>query len=197
MSTSTSIFTTYILIYTQACIAMFYGILLFISKIIPLLLAIATVTLIERRVMGSIQRRRGPNEVGHLGLFQPIADGIKLVLKELFSTSNASAALFMAAPLYTLFFTIFLWCLVPGAQHFVLIELQYVLFIILIVGTFNVQTIILAGWSSNSKYAFLGGIRAASQMISYEICMGTVIGSVVLMSGSFSLMDIVYSQFDV
>ena len=76
-------------------------------------------------------------------------------------------------------------------------ELQYVLLIFLIVGTFNVQTVIFAGWSSNSKYAFLGGIRAASQMISYEICLGTVVASVMLMAGSYSLVDIVYSQFDV
>jgi len=82
-------------------------VLLFISEIVPLLLAIAVTTLIERRAMGSMQRRRGPNENGTLGMFQPIADGIKLVLKELFSTSNANAAIFMAAPLYTMFFTVF------------------------------------------------------------------------------------------
>lgn len=147
--------------------------------------------------MGSMQRRRGPNETGHLGLFQPIADGIKLILKELFSTSNSNAALFMVAPIYTLFFTLFFWCLVPGSHRFAVVELQYVLLVFLIVGTFNVQTVIIAGWSSNSKYAFLGGIRAASQMISYEICMGTVVGSVMLMAGSYSFCDIVYSQFDV
>lgn len=162
-----------------------------------MLLAIAVITLIERRAMGSMQRRRGPNDNGDLGMFQPIADGLKLVLKELFSTSNANAALFMAAPLYTLFFTVFFWCLIPGSQRFAVVELQYVLLIFLIVGTFNVQTVIFAGWSSNSKYAFLGGIRAASQMISYEICLGTVVASVMLMAGSYSLVDIVYSQFDV
>lgn len=168
-----------------------------ISGIIPLLLSIAVVTLIERRAMGSMQRRRGPNEVGHLGMFQPIADGVKLILKELFATSNSNTTLFIAAPIYTLFFTIFFWCLIPGAHRFAIIDMQYVLLVFLIVGTFNVQTVILAGWASNSKYAFLGGIRAASQMISYEICMGTVVGSVMLMAGSYSLSDIVYSQFDV
>lgn len=118
---------------------------LFITEVIPLLLAIAVITLIERRAMGSVQRRRGPNENGNLGMFQPIADGIKLVLKELFSTSNANAAIFMAAPIYTLFITIFFWCLVPGSQRFAIVELQYVLLIFLIVGTFHVQTIIFAG----------------------------------------------------
>jgi NADH-quinone oxidoreductase subunit H len=118
---------------------------LFISEVVPLLLAIAVITLIERRAMGSMQRRRGPNENGNLGMFQPIADGIKLVLKELFSTSNANAAIFMAAPIYTLFFTVFFWCLLPGAHRFAIVELQYVLFILLIVGTFNVQTVIFAG----------------------------------------------------
>jgi NADH-quinone oxidoreductase subunit H len=168
-----------------------------ISEIIPLLLAIAVITLIERRAMGSIQRRRGPNETGDLGMLQPIADGIKLIIKELFTTSNSNAGLFMAAPIYTLFFTLFFWSLIPGAQRFAIVELQYVLLVFLIVGTFNVQTVIMAGWASNSKYAFLGGIRAASQMISYEICMGTVIGSVMLTAGSYSLCDTVYNQWDI
>lgn len=118
---------------------------LFISEVIPLLLAIAVITLIERRAMGSIQRRRGPNENGTFGILQPISDGIKLILKELFSTSNANAVLFMAAPIFTLFFTLFFWCLIPGSQRFALVELQYVLFIFLIIGTFNVQTVIFAG----------------------------------------------------
>jgi NADH-quinone oxidoreductase subunit H len=151
----------------------------------------------ERRSMGSIQRRRGPNELGTLGVLQPIADGIKLLLKELITTSNSNALIFMLSPLYTLFSTIIFWCLIPGSQRFVLREPQYLVSVSLIVGTFNVQTIIFAGWSSNSKYASLGGVRAASQMISYEICMGTVIASVVLLAGPFSVVDIVYNQYDV
>lgn len=127
------------------CLKVVQLVCLFIAEIVPLLLAIAVITLIERRAMGSMQRRRGPNDNGDLGMFQPIADGLKLVLKELFSTSNSNAAIFMAAPLYTLFFTVFFWCLIPGSQRFVLVELQYVLLLFLIVGTFNVQTVIFAG----------------------------------------------------
>jgi NADH-quinone oxidoreductase subunit H len=170
---------------------------LFISEIVPILLSIAVITLIERRAMGSIQRRRGPNEHGTFGILQPIADGLKLLLKELVFTSNANAIIFILAPLCTLFFTLLFWCMIPCSQRFVLVDLQYVLFIFLIVGTFNVQTVIFAGWASNSKYAFLGGIRAASQMISYEICLGTIVASVILMSGSLSIIEIVHSQFDV
>lgn len=170
---------------------------LFISEIVPILLSIAVITLIERRAMGSIQRRRGPNENGTFGIFQPIADGPKSISKEIIFTSNANAVLSIAAPLFTLFFTLFFWCLIPGSQQFALVELQYVLSVFPIVGTFNVQTVIFAGWASNSKYAFLGGIRAASQMISYEICLGTVIASVMLMCGSTSIVDIVHNQSDV
>jgi NADH-quinone oxidoreductase subunit H len=95
--------------------------------------------------MGSIQRRRGPNQVGGVGILQPIADGLKLVLKELFSTTDSNAGLFFIAPIFTLFFTLFFWCMVPGSQNFALLELQYVLLFFLIIGTFNVKAIILAG----------------------------------------------------
>lgn len=169
----------------------------FILDIIPFFLAIAVITLIERRLMGSIQRRRGPNMNGDLGLFQPIADGLKLIIKEIFHTTEANAGLFISAPLFTLFFTIVCWCMIPGAQHFALVELEYFVFFFIIIGTFNVQAIILSGWSGNSKYAFLGGVRAASQMISYEICMGTVIASVMLQAGSASITEIVYCQYDI
>jgi NADH-quinone oxidoreductase subunit H len=169
----------------------------FISEIVPLLLTIAVATLVERRVMASSQRRRGPDETGLHGLIQPVADGLKLFLKEIFSTSNSNTAIFMASPFFMLFFTLFFWCLVPGSDSFSLVELEYVLFVFLIVGTFNVHTVIFSGWSSNSKYAFLGAIRAASQMISYEICLGTVISSLMLMTSSYSLLEIVHSQFDI
>jgi NADH-quinone oxidoreductase subunit H len=174
-------------------------ILIFVVEILPQLLAIACITLIERKVMGSIHRRRGPSwdENGVFGVAQPITDGIKLVLKEIVSISNNDFIIFLLAPLFTLYFTFLVLLNLPISEYFVTVELQYIVLVILIVGSFNVQAITLAGWSSNSKYAFLGGIRAASQMISYEICMGTIVSSVIMMSGSFSLVDIVYSQYDV
>lgn len=140
-----SAYSYYFSVCFYAVIKMLQVCLILIAEIIPLLLSIAVVTLIERRAMGSMQRRRGPNEVGHLGMFQPIADGLKLILKEQFATSNSNATLFMIAPIYTLFFTLFFWCMVPGAHRFAVLELQYVLLVFLIVGTFNVQTVILAG----------------------------------------------------
>jgi NADH-quinone oxidoreductase subunit H len=171
--------------------------LLFIIQIVPHLLAIALITLLERRTMASIQRRRGPNSIGMWGSLQPIADGIKLLLTELLYTSNSSVFIFIAAPLLSLFLMFGVWFIIPVSSAFVIIELQYMLLLVMILGTVNVQTVIFSGWASNSKYAFLGGVRAASQMISYEICMGTVFASVILMSGSFSIIEIVHSQISV
>jgi len=171
--------------------------LLFVAEAVPLLLAIALITLLERRTMGSVQRRRGPNSMGMWGSMQPIADGIKLILKELITASHTSVFVFIVAPLISLLLMFTLWLFIPVSSAFVLIELQYVMLCVMIIGTLNVQSIVFAGWGSNSKYAFLGSVRAASQMISYEICMGTVFASVILMAGSFSIIDIVYSQIDV
>jgi NADH-quinone oxidoreductase subunit H len=171
--------------------------LLFLIHIVPLLLAIALITLLERRTMASIQRRRGPNSMGMWGSLQPIADGVKLLLTELIYTSNSSVFIFIAAPLLSLFLMFGLWFVIPVSSAFVVVDLQYLLFFVMILGTVNVHTVIFSGWASNSKYAFLGGVRAASQMISYEICMGTVFASVILMSGSFSVVDIVYSQLHI
>jgi NADH-quinone oxidoreductase subunit H len=171
--------------------------LLFILHLVPVLLSIALITLIERRTMGSMQRRRGPNSMGMWGSLQPIADGLKLVLTQIVTTSHSSLYIFVLAPLFSLLFMFVIWLLIPVSSAFVLLDLPYVLLLVVIIGTFNVQSIIFAGWSSNSKYAFLGSVRAASQMISYEICMGTVFASVILLAGSFSIIDIVHSQLDV
>lgn len=166
----------------------------YVIFIIFILLTIAFFTLLERKVMSSIQRRRGPNRVGFFGVLQPFADGLKLLLKELIYTSNSNTVIFFIAPVFTFICTLTSWLLIPLSSEHYLIDLPFSLLILLAISSLSVHGIIFSGWSSNSKYAFLGGIRSASQMISYEISISTIYLSVVLITGSFSLVDIVEAQ---
>ena len=177
--------------YSADCVILICTILAFL---IFILLSIAFFTLLERKVMSSIQRRRGPNRVGFFGILQPFADGLKLILKELIYTSNSNTMIFFLAPVFTFICTLSSWILIPLFPYHYLIDLPYSLLMLLAISSLSVHSIIFAGWSSNSKYAFLGGIRSASQMISYEIAISTIYLSVVLISGSFSVVEIVESQ---
>lgn len=180
---------TYINIYSIS-----YYIIEMILIIIPLMVGIAFLTLLERKIIGSMQQRRGPNVTGFLGLMQAVADGIKLVLKETTFPSLSNAIFFIFAPYIVFSFSLLQWVIIPIIPAYVLINLDFGIFFLLIFSTLNVYGIILAGWSSNSRYALLGSIRAAAQMLSYEICIGIIILNICIFTRSFNLIDIVEFQ---
>jgi NADH-quinone oxidoreductase subunit H len=159
-----------------------------------LLLAIAFLTLAERRVMASMQRRKGPNVVGVFGLFQPIADGLKLLVKEPILPSSANLVIFLFAPVLTFLLSQVAWAVIPFGEGLVLADLNVGLLYVFAVSSLGVYGIIMAGWSSNSKYAFLGSLRSAAQMVSYEVSIGLVLITVLLCVGSLNLTDIVLAQ---
>jgi NADH-quinone oxidoreductase subunit H len=169
-----------------------------VSKIlamtIPLLLAIAFLTLAERKVMASMQRRKGPNVVGILGLFQPIADGLKLLVKEPVLPSSANLVIFLFAPVLTFLLSQVAWAVVPFGEGLVLADLNVGLLYVFAISSLGVYGIITAGWSSNSKYAFLGSLRSAAQMVSYEVSIGLILITVLLCVGSLNLTDVVLAQ---
>jgi len=169
-------------------------ILLLLVFIIFLLLSIAITTLLERKAMSSIQRRRGPNVIGFFGFLQPIADGLKLFLKEIIIPSHSNVFIFLFAPIFTFFCSILLWLVVPFGDSLLLIDISYSSLYLLAISSLGVYGIIFSGWSSNSKYAFLGGLRSAAQMISYEVTIGLVFISLIIMCDSFNLVDFVLSQ---
>lgn len=144
--------------------------------------------------MASVQRRKGPNVTGLFGFLQPFADGFKLLIKEIIIPSNSNIFLFLISPIFTLFFTVFIFFMIPFSPGYILLESPFSILFLLAVSSLSVHGIIFAGWSSNSKYAFLGSIRSVSQMISYEICISTIFIGVILLSGSYSLSDIVLYQ---
>ncbi len=168
--------------------------LLALVVIIFNLLSIAITTLLERKAMSSIQRRRGPNVVGFFGLLQPIADGLKLLLKEIIIPSHSNVFIFLFSSIFTLFCSMLLWVVIPFSDSILLVDLSYSSLYLLAVSSLSVYSIIFSGWSSNSKYAFLGGLRSAAQMISYEVTIGLVYISIIVMCDSFSFVDFVLSQ---
>lgn len=160
----------------------------------PLMLGVAYLTYAERKVIGYMQVRIGPNRVGPLGLLQPIADGVKLLLKEIVVPSGANRFLFVIAPMLSLAPALAAWAVVPFTDTLVLANIDASLLYILAIGSMGVYGVVLAGWASNSKYAFLGAMRAAAQIVSYEIAMGFALVVVLMVSGSLNLVDIVQSQ---
>src|SRR6476620_2840291 len=169
-------------------------ILKILSIVVPLLIAVAYFTIAERKIMGAIQRRRGPNVIGYIGLLQPLADGLKLFVKETTLPSSANTGIFLLAPALTFVLSLMGWAVIPLADGVVICDINLGVLYLLAVSALNVYGILFAGWSSNSKYAFLGAIRSAAQMISYEISIGFIILSVVVCAGSFNLSMIVLAQ---
>lgn len=162
--------------------------------IVPLLISIAFITLAERKVLGYIQCRKGPNIVGVYGLFQPIADGVKLFIKEIIIPNHANLLIYIAAPILSLTFALLAWGVIPFGKNIVLSDLGVGVLFIFAISSISVYVILMSGWSSNSEYSFLGAIRAAAQMISYEISIGLIIISVVLCVGSLNLNEIIVTQ---
>ena len=162
--------------------------------IAPLMLCVAYLTLAERKVIAYMQVRIGPNRVGPAGLLQPIADGLKLLLKEIIVPSGASKGLFILGPVFALAPALLAWAVIPFSDGVVLANINAGLLFLLAVTSLEVYGVIIAGWASNSKYPFLGAMRAAAQMISYEVAMGFALICVLLVSASLNLSDIVLQQ---
>lgn len=162
--------------------------------IVPLLVAVAYLTLLERKVMAAMQQRKGPNVVGVFGLLQPFADGLKLLIKETILPSSSNTLIFILAPIITFLLALVTWSVIPFGVDKVLIDLNVGVLFVFAISSLGVYGIIAAGWSSNSKYSFLGALRSAAQMVSYEVSIGLIIMCVLLCAGSLNLSEIVYAQ---
>lgn len=162
--------------------------------LVGVLLSVAYLTYAERKILGAIQRRQGPMTVGPFGLLQPIADGIKLFSKETIIPSQANKGVFILAPIMLFALSVISWSVIPFDKGWVLANLNVGILYLVAISSMGVYGVIMAGWASNSRYAFLGGLRSASQMISYEVSMGLIIVTILLCSGSLNLQDIVLAD---
>ena len=162
--------------------------------IVPLLISVAYFTLAERKIMGAIQRRLGPNVIGIFGLLQPLADGLKLFSKETILPTTSNISLFLLAPMISFLLSLIGWIVIPFGFKMVISDLNIGILYLLSISSLNVYGLLISGWSSNSKYPFLGALRSSAQMISYEISIGFIVICVVVCSGSFNLSNIVLSQ---
>ncbi len=162
--------------------------------LVPLLVSVAMMTLAERKIMGAMQLRRGPNVVGPFGLFQPFADAIKMLMKETIIPTGANRILFLMAPMLTFALAMIAWAVIPVNDGWAIADINVGILYLFAVSSLGVYGIIIAGWASNSKYPFMGALRSAAQMVSYEVSMGFVIVTVLLCVGSLNLNAIVKAQ---
>ena len=165
-----------------------------LALIVPLLICVAFLTLAERKVMAAMQLRKGPNVVGPFGLLQPFADAIKMITKETIIPSGANRVLFVMAPMITFILAILAWAVIPLSDGWAIADINVGVLYLFAISSLGVYGIIIAGWASNSKYAFFGAMRSAAQMVSYEVSMGFVLVTVMLCAGSLNLTDIVRAQ---
>jgi NADH-quinone oxidoreductase subunit H len=175
-------------------ILIFSIVLKILALTVPLILSIAFLVLAERKVLASMQRRKGPNVVGIYGIFQPIADGLKLIVKEPVLPSSANLVIFLFAPVLTFLLSQVAWASIPFGEGIVLADIHVGLLYVFAISSLGVYGIITAGWSSNSKYAFLGSCRSAAQMVSYEVSIGLILITVCICAGSLNLTEVVLAQ---
>ena len=175
-------------------ILIIYTVLKILAIVVPLLISVAYFTIAERKIMGVIQRRRGPNVIGFVGLLQPLADGLKLFAKETILPSNSNIIVFLIAPILSFLLSLISWSVIPFSDTIVLSDINVGILYLFATSSLSVYGIVMAGWSSNSKYPFLGALRSAAQMISYEISIGFIIVNVCVCAGSFNLSSIVLAQ---
>ncbi len=162
--------------------------------LVPLLMMVAYLTYVERKVLGAIQLRKGPNVVGPFGLFQPFADAIKMLMKETVIPSGANKVLFLLAPMLTFALAMMAWAVIPVNDGWAIADINVGVLYLFAISSLGVYGIIIAGWASNSRYPFLGAMRSAAQMVSYEVSMGFVMVTVLVCVGSLNLNDIVMAQ---
>lgn len=165
--------------------------------VVPLLIAVAYFTLAERKILGAIQRRRGPNVVGVYGLLQPLSDGFKLFIKETVLPSSANKFIFIISPILTFVISLMGWAIIPYDKYSILAELNVGILYLFAMSSLGIYGIIMSGWSSNSKYAFLGALRSTAQMVSYEVSIGFIMITIVVCCGSFNLQQIIEYQTNV
>ena len=162
--------------------------------LIPVLVSVAMIVWLDRRVWAFVQKRRGPNVVGPFGLLQSLADALKYIFKEIIIPASSNKVIFILAPIVTMTLALISWAVIPFSDEFVLADINVGILYIFAVSSLGVYGIIMGGWASNSKYPFLGSIRSAAQMVSYEVSIGVIIINVLLCVGSLNLSDIVLAQ---
>ena len=164
--------------------------------LVPILVSVAMIVWLDRRVWGLVQKRKGPNVVGPFGLLQTVADALKYIFKEIIIPASANKTVFILAPIVTMTLALVSWAVIPMSEDFVLADINVGVLYLFAVSSLGVYGIIMGGWASNSKYPFLGAIRSAAQMVSYEVSIGIIIINVLLCVGSLNLKDIVLAQKD-